>query len=130
MAPAAGAWIRRIGLEHVVVSGVTLALEGGEGGVISSGGGATVSLRTFDLDQVVARLRSRGARVGDIQIGEHERRVDMFDPDGNRLVLCESLTRRREPRRRLAPGRQAAPLLTRPRDTRQSRTASRFALVR
>jgi hypothetical protein len=37
----------------------------------------------------VDQLRSRGAVVGDIQTGPHERRATLTDPAGNTLVLYE-----------------------------------------
>lgn len=74
------------------VAGVTLAVEGGApSNAPSSSGGATVSLRVSDLDAAVAQLRQRGAVVGDIQTGPHERRADLHDPSGNRLVLYAPL---------------------------------------
>jgi catechol 2,3-dioxygenase-like lactoylglutathione lyase family enzyme len=73
------------------VSGVTLALEGSA--ATSRGGGATVSLRIKDLDRLVAELRQRGADVGEITTGPHERRADLRDPSGNTLVLYEPISR-------------------------------------
>ena len=72
------------------VAGTTFALEGGEGG---GSGGATVSLRVDGLDDFVAQLRQRGARVDEPVDGPHERRADLTDPSGNRLVLYEPLRR-------------------------------------
>jgi predicted enzyme related to lactoylglutathione lyase len=69
------------------VGGMTLALEGGETG------GATVSLRVNGLDELVGQLRQHGARVADPVDGPHERRADLTDPSGNRLVLYEPLKR-------------------------------------
>ena len=69
------------------VNGVTLALEGGAPG--GGSGGATVSLRCDGLAELVDQLRTRGARVGDVQSGPHERRATLTDPDGNTLVLYE-----------------------------------------
>jgi lactoylglutathione lyase len=66
------------------VGGTTLAVEGGGTG---GPGGATVSLRIDDLDTFVQDLRARGARVGDIQTGPHERTAQLHDPAGNRLIL-------------------------------------------
>jgi catechol 2,3-dioxygenase-like lactoylglutathione lyase family enzyme len=66
------------------VAGVTLALEGG-----APQGGATVSLRVSDLDQVVATLRQSGARVSEPVDGPHERRAELTDPAGNTLVLYQ-----------------------------------------
>jgi catechol 2,3-dioxygenase-like lactoylglutathione lyase family enzyme len=68
------------------VAGMTLAVEGG---VPGGPGGATVSLRTEDLASVVEDLRSKGADVGDIEIGPHERRASLRDPAGNMLILYE-----------------------------------------
>ena len=73
------------------VGGATLALEGGP---VEGAGGATVSLRVEGgLDDLVARLRERGANVGDALAGGHERRAELRDPSGNRLVLYEPLAR-------------------------------------
>ena len=74
------------------LAGVTFALEGGAqaGG---GSGGATVSLRVDGLDELVSELRERGANVGEIVTGPHERRADLTDPSGNRLVLYEPLKR-------------------------------------
>jgi lactoylglutathione lyase len=66
------------------VGGSTLALEGGAPG---GPGGATVSLRVDELDAVVAALRSKGANVGEVQTGPHERRAELQDPAGNLLIL-------------------------------------------
>jgi catechol 2,3-dioxygenase-like lactoylglutathione lyase family enzyme len=68
------------------VAGVTLAVEGGQ---VQGSGGATVSLRVEDLPGFVDLLHSRGARVGQIQAGPHERRATLSDPAGNILVLYE-----------------------------------------
>jgi catechol 2,3-dioxygenase-like lactoylglutathione lyase family enzyme len=68
------------------VGGMTLAVEGGTPG---GPGGATVSLRVEGLAAVVADLRSKGADVGDIQTGPHERKAPLRDPAGNQLVLYE-----------------------------------------
>jgi catechol 2,3-dioxygenase-like lactoylglutathione lyase family enzyme len=68
------------------VAGSTLAIEGGHPG---GPGGATVSLRVDDLASVVDDLRARGARVGSIETGPHERRAQLHDPAGNLLVLYE-----------------------------------------
>lgn len=69
------------------VAGVTLALEGGAAG--GGEGGATVSFRVEDLDGFVDQLRGRGAAMGPVETGAHERRADVGDPSGNRLVLYE-----------------------------------------
>ena len=70
------------------VGGSTLALEGSPDGGTGTGG-ATVSLRADALDAVVADLHAKGARVGPIQTGPHERRAVVMDPAGNLLVLYE-----------------------------------------
>ena len=72
------------------VNGVTLALESG---LPTGDGGATVSLRVRDLDGLVEALRGRGADVGEVTTGPHERRADLSDPSGNHLVLYEPLAR-------------------------------------
>ena len=74
------------------VGGATLALEGANGPV-PTGGGATVSLRVSGLDELVSSLGSRGASVGAIVAGGHERRAELSDPSGNKLVLYEPLPR-------------------------------------
>jgi lactoylglutathione lyase len=68
------------------VGGSTLAVEGGASG---GPGGATVSLRVEGLEAVVADLRSKGANVGEIKTGPHERRAELQDPAGNQLILYE-----------------------------------------
>jgi catechol 2,3-dioxygenase-like lactoylglutathione lyase family enzyme len=70
------------------VAGMTLALEGTT--TAPGSGGATVSLRVDGgLDALVATLRERGAQVSDVKAGGHERRAELTDPSGNRLVLYE-----------------------------------------
>jgi predicted enzyme related to lactoylglutathione lyase len=68
------------------IAGTTLAIEGGQRG---GPGGATVSLRVDGLAEVVDQLRARGAAVGEIEAGPHERRATLTDPAGNSLVLYE-----------------------------------------
>jgi len=68
------------------VAGMTLAVEGGAPG---GSGGATVSLRVDGLAEVVSQLRAKGASVGEIEAGPHERRATLKDPAGNALVLYE-----------------------------------------
>jgi len=76
------------------VAGVTLALEpAGESASAGSGSGATVSLRVSGLDDFIAGLRARGASVGDVKTGPHERLAELRDPSGNLLVLYEPLPR-------------------------------------
>jgi catechol 2,3-dioxygenase-like lactoylglutathione lyase family enzyme len=69
------------------VAGVTFAIEGG--GAPGGSGGATVSLRVDGLAELVDDLRARGASVGDIESGPHERRATLLDPAGNTLILYE-----------------------------------------
>src|ERR1700730_16749207 len=61
------------------VGGATPAV--GRGGPV----GATASLRVDGLAAVVDDLRAKGARVGDVNSGPHERRAELQDPAGNRL---------------------------------------------
>ena len=70
------------------LGGATLALEGGA----SSGGGnggATVSLRVDGLSELADQLRARGATVGPIETGPHERRAVLTDTAGNQLLPYE-----------------------------------------
>ena len=69
--------------------GTTLAVEGGAPG---GPGGATVSLRVEDLAALVDDLRSKGAAIGPIEEGPHERKAQLHDPAGNQLVLYEPRT--------------------------------------
>jgi catechol 2,3-dioxygenase-like lactoylglutathione lyase family enzyme len=68
------------------VAGMTFAIEGGAPG---SSGGATVSLRTDGLAEVVKELRAKGATVGQVEASPHERRATLMDPAGNMLLLYE-----------------------------------------
>lgn len=68
------------------VAGMTFAIEGGTPG---GSGGATVSLRVDGLAEVVNQLRAKGASVGEVESGPHERRATLRDPAGNALVLYE-----------------------------------------
>lgn len=72
------------------VGGVTLALAGGAAG---GPGGATVSLRVVGIDTLLDELRARGAEVGQVEHGPHERRARLRDPAGNELVVYEPLSR-------------------------------------
>lgn len=76
------------------VAGVTLAVEPASAGApAGAGSGATVSLRVSGLDDFVVGLRARGATVGDVRTGPHERLAEVTDPSGNVLVLYEPLAR-------------------------------------
>ena len=68
------------------VGGTTLAIEGGTPG---GPGGATVSLRVDGIDELVQALALKGAAVGEVASGPHERRAELRDPAGNVLVLYE-----------------------------------------
>jgi catechol 2,3-dioxygenase-like lactoylglutathione lyase family enzyme len=68
--------------------GTTLAIEGGSPG---GPGGATVSLRVEDLAALVDQLRAKGADIGRIEEGPHERKAQLHDPSGNLLILYEPL---------------------------------------
>jgi catechol 2,3-dioxygenase-like lactoylglutathione lyase family enzyme len=68
------------------VAGMTFAVEGGAPG---GSGGATVSLRVEGLAELVADLRGKGASVGPVESGPHERRATLTDPAGNTLLLYE-----------------------------------------
>src|SRR5438874_4575821 len=70
------------------VGGATVGLEGGAASGGGSGG-ATVSLRAEGLSELAGQLRARGATVGPIESGPHERRALLTDPVGNQLVLYE-----------------------------------------
>jgi glyoxylase I family protein len=67
---------------------INLALSG-ELAVAPQKGGATVVLRTDRLDEVSAALREAGAVVGTVEDLGGARMLDIYDPDGNQLVLLE-----------------------------------------
>lgn len=67
---------------------VRLALSG-ELAVAPQGGGATVVLSTDDLDGLQAQLREKGVRMGSIDDLGGARMLDVFDPDGNQLVVLQ-----------------------------------------
>lgn len=67
---------------------LNLALSG-ELAVAPQGGGATVVLRTDALDDLAAALRQAGTQMGQIQDLGGARMLDIYDPDGNQLVLLE-----------------------------------------
>jgi glyoxylase I family protein len=70
---------------------ITLALSG-ELAVAPQNGGATVVLRTEALDDLAALLREAGTQMGQIQNVGGARMLDVYDPDGNQLVILEPLT--------------------------------------
>ncbi len=69
-------------------TGVTFALTG-ELAVAPQGGGATVVFGTDDLDALFADLKGRGVRTGDIEDMGGARMLQVFDPDGNELVVMQ-----------------------------------------
>jgi catechol 2,3-dioxygenase-like lactoylglutathione lyase family enzyme len=73
------------------VAGTTFALEGERSAGASRG--ATVSLRVQGLDELVSQLRQRGAQVGEVRSGQHERTAEVTDPSGNVFLLYEPLPR-------------------------------------
>ena len=76
------------------VGGITFALEPGSAGKpAGSGFGATVSFRVNGLDELVSQLRERGASVGDVKTGPHERTAELTDPSGNVIILYEPAPR-------------------------------------
>ena len=77
------------------VGGITFALEPASAGKpAGSGSGATVSLRVGGgLDELVTQLRARGATVGDVKSGPHERTAELTDPSGNVIILYEPAPR-------------------------------------
>lgn len=66
--------------------GVTFALSG-ELAVQPQGGGATVVFTSDDLDGLKAHLDAQGVRMGGIQDMGGARMLDVFDPDGNQVVV-------------------------------------------
>lgn len=67
---------------------VRLALSG-ELAVAPQGGGATVVLGTDDLDGLATYLKDKGVRMGGIDDLGGARMLDVFDPDGNQLVVLQ-----------------------------------------
>lgn len=53
------------------------------------GGGAFPNFRTDDLDQTRELLRSRGVECSEIMGSEQVRAFSCFDPDHNRIDICE-----------------------------------------
>ena len=47
----------------------------------------------YQQSRYMATLRARGATVGDVQTGPHERTAQLTDPSGNVLVLYEPAPR-------------------------------------
>jgi predicted enzyme related to lactoylglutathione lyase len=70
------------------VGGATLALSG-ELAVRPQAGGATVVLRTADIDALAARLAERSVQRGAVEAMGGARTLDFFDPDGNQLVAIQ-----------------------------------------
>jgi predicted enzyme related to lactoylglutathione lyase len=76
------------------VGGITFALEPASADKpAGSGTGATVSFRVNGLDELVSQLRGRGATVGDVKAGPHERTSELTDPSGNVIILYEPAAR-------------------------------------
>jgi len=71
------------------VGGVDIALSG-ELAVAPSQGGATVVLRTSDMDALDARLTQEGVRKGRVEDLGGARMLDIYDPDGNQLVAMQA----------------------------------------
>jgi len=67
---------------------VRLALSG-ELAVAPQGGGATVVLGTDDLDALQSELSAKGVKMGSIDDLGGARMLDVFDPDGNQLVVLQ-----------------------------------------
>lgn len=68
--------------------GVNLCLSG-ELAVAPQGGGATVVLGTDDIDGLYARLSEAGTKMGQVADLGGARMLDIFDPDGNQLVVLQ-----------------------------------------
>jgi glyoxylase I family protein len=71
------------------LGGVDLALSG-ELAVAPSQGGATVVLRTTDMDALDALLTQKGIRKGRVEDLGGARMLDIYDPDGNQLVAMQA----------------------------------------
>ena len=67
---------------------INLALSG-ELAVAPQRGGATVVLRATGLDELATTLRDAGVVVGSVDDLGGARMLDVYDPDGNQLVLME-----------------------------------------
>jgi catechol 2,3-dioxygenase-like lactoylglutathione lyase family enzyme len=72
------------------VGSVDLALSG-ELAVAPQQGGATVVLRTPDIEALDAHLAGCGVRRGRIEDLGGARMLDFYDPDGNQLVAMQAL---------------------------------------
>ncbi|MEW6583499.1 MAG: VOC family protein [Actinomycetota bacterium] len=71
------------------VGGVDLALSG-ELAVPPQQGGATVVLRTGDIDALEAHLTGNGVRRGRIEDLGGARMLDIYDPDGNQILAMQA----------------------------------------
>jgi catechol 2,3-dioxygenase-like lactoylglutathione lyase family enzyme len=71
------------------VGGMDLALSG-ELAVQPSQGGATVVLRTPDMDALVAHLAEKGVRTGKVEDLGGAKMLDIYDPDGNQVVAMQA----------------------------------------
>jgi catechol 2,3-dioxygenase-like lactoylglutathione lyase family enzyme len=71
------------------VGGVDLALSG-ELAVAPSQGGATVVLRTPDMDDLAAHLAANGVRTGQVEDLGGAKMLDFYDPDGNQVVAMQA----------------------------------------
>ncbi len=69
---------------------INLALSG-ELAVAPQKGGATVVLRTDALDALAVTLKQAGTQMGKIEDMGGARMLDIYDPDGNQLVLLEPI---------------------------------------
>ncbi|MFN8121828.1 MAG: VOC family protein [Thermoleophilia bacterium] len=67
---------------------INLALSG-ELAVAPQRGGATVVLRVEGIDEIAASLKAAGTVVGSVDDLGGARMVDVYDPDGNQVVLME-----------------------------------------
>jgi catechol 2,3-dioxygenase-like lactoylglutathione lyase family enzyme len=67
---------------------LNLALSG-ELAVAPQGGGATVVMGTDDIDALHAELSAKGVRMGSIDDLGGARMLDVFDPDGNQIVVVQ-----------------------------------------
>jgi predicted enzyme related to lactoylglutathione lyase len=75
------------------LAGTTFAVAKQGDGAPAEGAGAMLSLKTDDLDGMVAELRGRGATVSDPRDAHHERTALLSAPGGHTIVLYEPLRR-------------------------------------